>query len=49
MKKNILFRREKRNDFVLTKKQQKKFNQKSLVFCVYDNLDIEQQKSYLKK
>jgi hypothetical protein len=37
------------NVFVLTKKQQKKFNQKSLVFCVYDNLDMEQQKSIFEK
>tara|TARA_B110001450_G_C17653444_1_gene494227 strand:- start:1280 stop:2635 length:1356 start_codon:yes stop_codon:yes gene_type:complete len=37
------------NDFVLTKKQQKKFYQKSLVFCVYDNLDMEQQKSIFEK
>ncbi len=34
---------------VLSEKQRKKLNQKSLVFCVYGNLDIEKQKSIFEK
>lgn len=35
--------------FVLSKKQKKKLNQKTLTFCVYDNLDIKNQKSIFEK
>ncbi len=40
---------EDEDGFVLSKKQKKKLNQKSLVFCVYDNLDIKKQKSIFEK
>ena len=36
-------------DFVLSKNQKKKLEKKSLVFCVYDNLDIEKQRTIFEK
>tara|TARA_B110000495_G_scaffold184460_1_gene181498 strand:+ start:370 stop:1737 length:1368 start_codon:yes stop_codon:yes gene_type:complete len=48
--KNIYYSEAKNDtDYRFTKNQKKKFNQKSLVFCLYDNLDIEQQRSIFEK
>lgn len=37
------------NDCFLNKEQQKTFTQKALVFCVYENLDIDNQRSIFEK